>query len=190
MNSERKFSTNPERFAREDRREFLEQALRARTRAWIEVMVNEELDAALGIERYGRGQDRKGYRKGTRGRTFTASNGVHEIKMPRGEFFNPGPDGKKSWQSRILPPYACRSEDVERAVMMCYLSGANTRKVRKALAPLLRDAALSRSTVSRIAQRLTAIDKARAATEAQLEAINALPAALLRRAFNGEVGRT
>ena len=38
-----------------------------------------------------------------------------------------------------------------------------------------------------LSDRLSTIDKARAATEAQLQAINALPAALLRQAFNGEL---
>ena len=155
MKSERKFSTNPSRFARQDRFEFLEQALRSKARDWIEEMMNEELDAALGIERYGRGEKRKGYRKGARSRTFTARTGAHKIKMPRGEFFEAGEDGGKAWHSRILPPWQRRSEAVEQAVMMCYLSGTNTRKVRKALAPLLEDASLGRSTVSRIAQRLT-----------------------------------
>ena len=36
-------------------------------------------------------------------------------------------------------------------------------------------------------EQMAAIERARAATEAQLEAINKLPAALLRRAFNGEI---
>lgn len=36
-------------------------------------------------------------------------------------------------------------------------------------------------------EQLAAVDKARAAAEARLEAVNALPAALLRRAFNGEL---
>ena len=38
-----------------------------------------------------------------------------------------------------------------------------------------------------LGDRLSTIDKARTATEAQLQAINALPAALLRQAFNGEL---
>jgi type I restriction enzyme, S subunit len=38
-----------------------------------------------------------------------------------------------------------------------------------------------------LSDRLSAVEKARAATEAQLAAINALPAAYLRQAFNGEL---
>jgi len=36
-------------------------------------------------------------------------------------------------------------------------------------------------------EQMAAVEKARAAAEAELAAINALPAALLRRAFNGEI---
>ena len=36
-------------------------------------------------------------------------------------------------------------------------------------------------------EQMAAVEKARAAAEEELQAINALPAALLRRAFNGEV---
>ena len=36
-------------------------------------------------------------------------------------------------------------------------------------------------------EQLAAVDKARAAAEAELETINTLPAALLRRAFSGEL---
>ena len=57
MKSEIKFSTNHGCFAREDRFDFWEQALRAKARDWIEEMMNEELDSALGIERYGRDEN-------------------------------------------------------------------------------------------------------------------------------------
>lgn len=36
-----------------------------------------------------------------------------------------------------------------------------------------------------LTEQLAAVDQARAATQAQLDAINQLPAALLRRAFSG-----
>ena len=36
-------------------------------------------------------------------------------------------------------------------------------------------------------EQMAAVEKARAAAEEELQTINALPAALLRRAFNGEV---
>ena len=41
--------------------------------------------------------------------------------------------------------------------------------------------------VAILRDRMTVIDQARQAAQAQLEAINALPAALLRQAFNGDL---
>ena len=126
----RKNSTESRLVSREDRFGILEEALRKKTRAWIEQMVNEELEAALGVGRHERAEGRRGYRKGKRNRTFTSRNGKHRIQMPRGEFFEPSADGKNAWTSKLLPPYVRRSDAVEDALRMCYLSGVNTRKVR------------------------------------------------------------
>jgi len=136
--------------SRAERREFLEQQLRERTREWIEVMVNEELDVALGLGRYERGAERRGYRKGKRRRNFTTGTGRHELAMPRGEYFDPGPDGTKQWHSQLIPRYARRTAEVEDALVKSYLSGTNTRRIKRALSPLLAGAALSKSTISRV----------------------------------------
>jgi len=139
---------------RSERKEFIEEQLRERVREWIEDIVNDELDQTLGIGWYERGEGRRGYRNGVRSRSFTTSSGKHTIDVPRGLYFEAGPDGKREWNSRLVPRYARRTEAVEDAVMKSYLCGINTRKVRHALAPLLRGAALSKSTVSRIVARL------------------------------------
>jgi putative transposase len=140
---------------RKERKETLEEQLRAKTREWIEGLVEDEFEAALGIAWYERGEDRRGYRKGKRGRTVTSSNGRHRIEVPRGVFFEPGPEGKREWNSELLPRYARRTDEVEDALVMSYLSGTNTRKVKHALGPLLEGAALSKSTVSRMVARLS-----------------------------------
>jgi len=141
-------------WTRAERREFLENELREKTRLWIEVMVNEELDAALGLGRYERGAGRSGYRKGKRRRMFTTANGRHEIVMPRGAYFEAGEEGKKEWNSQIIPRYARRTAAVEEALIKSYLNGTNTRKIQRALEPLLTGAALSKSTISRILEVL------------------------------------
>jgi len=141
----------------EEREGFLEEELRGRTREWIEEMVNEELDVALGMGRYERGETRRGYRKGKRMRTFTTRTGKHEIAMPRGAYHEAGPDEKKEWNSELLPRYARRTEEVEEAIVKSYLCGSNTRRISHALSPLLEGAALSKSTVSRIVARLSVV---------------------------------
>ncbi len=141
--------------AREERRDFLEVELRRKTRDWIEVMVNEELEIALGIGRYERGEDRKGYRNGSRKRSFTTGFGAQKLNIPRGAYFEPGPDGKKEFNSKLIPAYAHRSKSVEESLVKSYLCGTNTRKIHHALSPLLEGAALSKSTVSRVVSRLS-----------------------------------
>ena len=133
-----------------ERRGYLEEQLRCRTREWIERMVNEELEIALGVGRYERSESRRGYRKGARERSFTTRTGKHEIAMPRGAYFEPEADGKREWNSRLIGRYARRSDEVEEALLKSYLCGTNTRRIAHALGPLLEGAALSKSTVSRI----------------------------------------
>jgi len=118
-------------------------------------MVNEELDAALGTGRNERSEQRRGYRKGKRRRSITMSNGKHTLDMPRGEYFEPGPQGKREWNSRVIPRYSRRTAAVDEALIRAYLGGTNTRRIEQALSPLLEGAALSKSTVSRIVARLS-----------------------------------
>jgi len=138
---------------RTERAETLEAQLRAKTREWIEELIEEEFEAAMGLGWYERGDGRRGYRKGTRVRSVTSRNGCHRIAMPRGRYIES--NGKKEWNSQILPPYRRRTDEVEDALVMTYLSGTNTRRIKHALAPLLEGAALSKSTVSRMVARLS-----------------------------------
>ena len=141
--------------SRAERKEFLEEELRRRTREWIEGMVNEELELALGIGRYERGEGRRGYRKGVRARSFTTRSGSHAIAFPRAAYFDPGAEGKREWNSKLVPRYARRTEAVEAALVSAYLCGTNTRRIKRALSPLLTGAALSKSAVSRLVARLS-----------------------------------
>jgi transposase-like protein len=65
-------------------RDSIEQAMRLRIRDTIEELVKEELDAALGAAKSARvGEQRQGYRHGTRERTLTTSLGPATFAMPR-----------------------------------------------------------------------------------------------------------
>jgi transposase-like protein len=54
----------------------------------------------------------------------------------------------------MMPRYQRRTERVDEAILGVYLSGTNTRRLRGALAPLLRGAPLSKDAVSRLVGRL------------------------------------
>jgi len=132
----------------------LEELMRERIRATIETIIDEELEAALGAARSQRvGSVRAGYRHGKRERTLTTSLGPTTIALPRARIESA--DGQRSeWRSRMIPRYQRRTARVDEAILGVYLSGTNTRRLRGALAPLLRGAALSKDAVSRLVGRL------------------------------------
>jgi putative transposase len=120
----------------------------------VERAVEEELEAALGAKLYARTEERRGYRNGSRTRTLTGPTGKFEMEVPRATMFTK--DGREEWRSKVLPRYSRRIAEVNEAVTAAYLSGANTRRIRGALSPLLRGAPLSKSAVSRVIVTLKA----------------------------------
>jgi putative transposase len=136
-------------------RDAIERVMRERIRETIEQLVAEELDAALGAARSARvGAARGGYRHGVRPRTLTTSRGPTTFAMPRARVH--GSDGPTEWRSQLLGRYERRTRRVDEALLGIYLSGSNTRRIRGALAPLLRGAPLSKDAISRLVGRLRA----------------------------------
>lgn len=131
----------------------IEAVMRARIRETIEVLVEEELEAALGAGRSERVEERRGYRHGRRPRTLTTSLGPAMFAMPRARVVEKD-GGHTEWCSRILGRYARRTARVDEALLGVYLAGTNTRRIRGALAPLLRGGPLSKDAVSRVVGRL------------------------------------
>jgi putative transposase len=135
-------------------RETIEREIRSRVRSIIEQVVEAELDVALGAQSSQRvGEQRKGYRHGYRERTLTTSTGPTTFAMPRARVKD-GDGGRHEWQSQTVARYERRSRRVDEAIVGVYLGGANTRRIRGALAPLLRGAPLSKDAVSRLVGRL------------------------------------
>ena len=132
----------------------VEGAMRGAVRQAIERVVEEELAAALG-PRYARDVHRAGYRHGTKGRQLTTPTGPTPLAVPRARLQQPN-GTTTEWQSTLLPRYARRMRQVDAALLQVYLCGANTRRIRWALKPLLADGPLSKSTISRLVQGLTA----------------------------------
>src|SRR5487761_1255570 len=113
-----------------------------------------ERKAALGAARSQRvGAERAGYRHGRRERQLTTSLGATTIAMPRARIED-REGRRREWHSRMIPRYQRRTERVDEAILGVYLSGTNTRRLRGALAPLLRGAPLSKDAVSRLVGRL------------------------------------
>lgn len=134
-------------------REGLEAAIRERVREVIEMVLQEEVEAALGAGRSRRVAERTGYRHGSKPRKLTLRTGTIHLEVPRARLAE-SDGGEREWQSRLVPRYRRSSREVEQSVLGVYLSGSNTRRIRGALEPLLSGAALSKSAVSRLVLRL------------------------------------
>jgi putative transposase len=131
----------------------LEGGLRHRIRETIEAVLAEELAAAIGAAPSERSDDRRGYRNGTQERTVVTECGSATLAIPRGRI--DGDDGTThEWRSEMLPAYQRRTRRVDEAILGVYLAGANSRRIRQALSPLLGESSLSKSAISRIVGRL------------------------------------
>src|SRR5437660_3153119 len=134
-------------------REGLEVAISERVREIIEMVLQEEVEAALGARRSQRVAERSGYRHGRKSRQLTLRAGTVGLEAPRARLVD-AEGSEREWQSQLVPRYRRSSPEVEQSVLGVYLSGTNTRRIRGALEPLLTGAALSKSAVSRLVTRL------------------------------------
>src|SRR5262249_7171030 len=83
----------------------------------------------------------------------TTSLGSTRLQVPRARV-EQADGGTTEWRSRVLPRYQRRTVRVDEAILGVYLSGTNSRRLKGALAPLLRGGPLSKDAVSRLVGRL------------------------------------
>jgi transposase-like protein len=131
----------------------IEAGLRDRIRGFIEELVEQELQAALGRGRYERG-GAGGHRHGHRTRRLTGSFGPVEIAVPRARL-RAEAGSTREWRSAVLPRYARRTRQAEALIASAYLAGTNTRRVQRALAALFRGA-VGKDVVSRAWRKVAA----------------------------------
>ncbi len=134
----------------------LTEALREKIRDVLATLFDEELTQVLAAAKGERTASRCGYRHGTKARELTTGLGKVQLPLPRGRLFTPA-GHEREWTSHLLARYQRRAPAVDGALVGAYLSGANSRRIKGALAPLLRGAPLSRSAVSRLVGRLKAL---------------------------------
>jgi len=137
----------------------IEAALRDRAREFLQAMFEGELDEVLDRSRYARRRKRPsggsqglqgatGHRHGHRSRTLLGTFGQLKIEVPRARL--DAPDGKTTeWKSQALGAYQRRTLAADALIAGCYLSGTNTRRVRRALRAVF-DGAVGKDTVSRV----------------------------------------
>jgi putative transposase len=140
----------------------IEAALRERVHDFIEAMIQSELDAALARPRYGRQCRRDeseaagvaGYRHGSRSRRLTGSFGTTQIRVARARL-DAGDGRTMEWKSKALRSYQRRTKAADALIASSYLSGTNTRRVRRALAALF-GTAVGKDVVSRVWRQVKA----------------------------------
>src|ERR1700729_3039040 len=136
----------------------IETGIRDRVRELIEEMIRSELEAVLSRPRYGgRAEPAEdsdgtavvtGHRHGSRVRTLTGTFGKTEIAVPRARLNGSG--GKTTeWKSHVLRNYQRRTRAADALIAGAYLSGTNTRRVRRALRSVF-GGEVGKDTVSRV----------------------------------------
>ena len=113
----------------------LEDAVRGQVRAFIERLLEEELEAALGRGRYARDRAARGHRNGHRERRLDTTFGPLALTVPRARLADDAA-GEREWKSALLPAYRRLSRHAELLIAEVYLAGVNTRRVRRALQAL------------------------------------------------------
>src|ERR1700723_1541283 len=149
-------STEGEQFLCDDWFDPLENGVRTRIRGFIEELLEAELDAALGRARYerpgagggGSPESSAGSRHGHRERRILGTFGATMVRVPRARLTTP--EGKtREWRNATIPAYQRRTKRADALIAGAYLSGTNTRRVRRALATLF-GGAVGKDTVSRV----------------------------------------
>jgi transposase-like protein len=140
----------PSPFAGSDWFDPLEDAVRGQVRSFIEQLLEEELEAALGRRRYERGTSSNGRRHGHRPRQLVTTFGPLSLSVPRARLADEV--GEQEWKSTLLPAYKRLSHRAEALIAEAYLAGMNTRRVRRALAKLF-EGHVGKDVVSRAWQR-------------------------------------
>ena len=137
----------------------IEAGLRARAREFLHAMLEAELDEVLDRSRYARRAKRStadsetaagvtGHRHGHRSRTLLGTFGQMKIEVPRARLDTP--EGRTTeWKSQVLRAYQRRTLAADALIAGCYLSGTNTRRVRRALRAVF-GGAVGKDTVSRV----------------------------------------
>jgi putative transposase len=124
--------------------DFNERAL-SMLKVLMESSLEEELLEQLQAGKYRRTEVRKGYRNGYYERSLYSRFGVIKaLRVPR---------ARESYESKMLPRYQRRHEEVDETVREMFLAGVSTRRVGEILGCIGGDR-VSPQTVSRITKRL------------------------------------
>ena len=130
----------------------LEDWVREKVQSWVQELLEEEVTELLGrdkSERRGKVDPASGYRNGYgKARRLTLSSGTITVRRPRVR------DLEERFESRVLPLFAKRTQQVRDLIPELYLHGLAQGDFDLALRGLLgEEAALSANTVARLKEK-------------------------------------
>lgn len=111
----------------------------------VQTILEEEMTAHLGAERYERSGERRGYRNGFKPRTLTTRVGTLELAVPQ--------DRDGTFSTELFGRYQRTEQALVLTLMEMYVQGVSTRKVA-AITEQLCGTRFSKSQVSALAGRL------------------------------------
>ena len=98
-------------------REFVQLRLRKQVLEALGIVIDEELDQALGCGAYERSEERRGYRNGGETRRVTTAMGTRGIRVPRARLRDEQTGETKEFRSQLLPRYQRRTREVDEAIL-------------------------------------------------------------------------
>ncbi len=121
--------------------------LRGLVERTVQAILDAEMSAHLGAERYERGEERRGYRNGTKPRTLVTRVGTLQLAVPQ--------DRDGTFSTELFARYQRSEQALVSTLMEMYLQGVSTRKVA-AITEELCGVSFSKSQVSALTSRLDA----------------------------------
>jgi len=130
-------------------RQSLGELMRKGAQLMLETALEQELEEFLGRGRYQRGErQRAGYRNGVSTRTVKTLAGEITVRKPKVR------DTAEEFHSQLLRAWQRRCDELSALIPGLYLEGLSTRDFQRALGVFWGEAGLSRSTISRLNERL------------------------------------
>jgi transposase-like protein len=111
----------------------------------VQALLDEEMTAHLGAERYERSGERRGYRNGTKPRTFTTRVGTLELVVPQ--------DRDGTFSTELFSRYQRSEQALVTSLLEMDVHGVSTRKVAQ-ITETLCGSRVSKSQVSALTSRL------------------------------------
>jgi transposase-like protein len=93
----------------------------------------------------------RGRRNGYEKHAVLSGEGPIEVQVPQARDL---PDGTEGFRSRILEAYASRTETIDELINRMYVTGMSTRDIETVFGEVFEGRGVSRSTVSKITERL------------------------------------